>query len=241
MAGLLNPIVCFYHIEKCGGTTIRKCLRTFLEHVYSPTEIEDSGVEEHKRFANKTPEEISAIKVLMAHQSFGHFPVSMFDAEIRITVVRDPIERIVSHYYYFDKTRHGTGLDLDKLPQENLLPYLHGQGSHMTYRFSPTRRIADAVENARKFTCILFLSDIENGIRVLERILQKRFGIADKIHLSTLNETKVQGYGDAKQRVAENIRALALSLKDISLYRILLDMRGDKPAIVAPEYDEFNY
>jgi hypothetical protein len=88
----------FLHIPKTGGST----MRSVIAHQYSSCAVytievpSPEGIEEFK----KLPEEKRAqIKVLQGHMGFGlhrylHGSCTYF------TILRDPVERIISRYYY---------------------------------------------------------------------------------------------------------------------------------------------
>ncbi len=89
----------FDHIPKCGGTTIKSYLRkNYLKR--SVFEINGYNPPASVTEFSELPETVRHNFDLVQ----GHFASSLFDAvdprALRVTVVRDPIERIISHYHY---------------------------------------------------------------------------------------------------------------------------------------------
>jgi hypothetical protein len=89
----------FLHIPKAAGTTLHK----ILERQYKQSEIfEIDGskvLASIKEFTNLSLEQRSKIKLLKGHMPFGlheHLP----RPSVYITVLRHPIDRVISHYYY---------------------------------------------------------------------------------------------------------------------------------------------
>ena len=103
----------FLHIPKAAGST----LTTIIQRQYRPEEMIKSY--ELIRFAAAThgnlsslesarfrysyvktmaPEKLAQVKVLMGHEGFGFH--NLFSAPTTyITMLREPVERVISHYY----------------------------------------------------------------------------------------------------------------------------------------------
>lgn len=90
----------FLHLPKCGGTTFH----SILERMYRKEEIFDIKVINDLRlniedFISLPPNEKARLKLLKGHMEFGlhkHFS----EESTYITFLRDPIERIISYYYF---------------------------------------------------------------------------------------------------------------------------------------------
>jgi len=97
--------IIFLHIPKAGGTT----LHNIFERLYPTSEVFTiKGNREHGLDAFKTlsEEEKAKIQVLKGHMPFGLH--SYFKEEIKyITLFRNPVNRVVSHYeYVLRKPKH---------------------------------------------------------------------------------------------------------------------------------------
>jgi len=98
---MTQPTIIFAHIPKAAGTTLHRIIeqqyhRQEIYSIYS-TPLTPEASFEH--FTNLTPEQRAQIRILKGHMSFGLHayipgPVTYF------TLLREPIERVVSFYYY---------------------------------------------------------------------------------------------------------------------------------------------
>ena len=90
----------FLHIPKAGGTT----LHSILERLYAGKVIFSIKVRGHtlgvEEFTNLAPAEKNAIHVLKGHMPFGLHTHFEGEESKYITLFRNPVDRIVSHYEY---------------------------------------------------------------------------------------------------------------------------------------------
>jgi hypothetical protein len=90
----------FLHIPKAGGTT----LHSVLQHVYQKEETFDINVSGDKlttdEFTNLSVAEKNKVRLLKGHMYYGlHSQFAEDDAKY-LTFLRDPVQRVVSHYHY---------------------------------------------------------------------------------------------------------------------------------------------
>ncbi|WP_282134446.1 sulfotransferase family 2 domain-containing protein [Seonamhaeicola maritimus] len=92
-----KPVI-FDHLPKCGGSSINKFLSDSFPEKYS-FKIGKPVLDSVEKFKNIPESKRRKIKLV-----YGHLANELFDFahpdSIRVTVFRDPIDRIVSHYYY---------------------------------------------------------------------------------------------------------------------------------------------
>ena len=89
----------FLHIPKAGGSTLYKIIgrnynRNKIFHIHG-AKIKESIL----NFKNLNYEGLDSIKILTGHMGFGlhnHFQ----NESIYFTLLRNPVDRIISHYYY---------------------------------------------------------------------------------------------------------------------------------------------
>lgn len=100
--------VIFLHIPKAGGSTINKIIERqyrqnniFRIRGNNPKQIRDCENE----FKVLPLTEKEKIKVIMGHMDFG---IHNFlpQPSVYITLLRDPVERVISHYYYVIRSPH---------------------------------------------------------------------------------------------------------------------------------------
>ena len=112
-----SSLVAFVHIPKTGGTT----LNSILAHQYSPVEFHEVMMRGMSLIATRLSlskpiislSKISRLKRAVKHQRnlrviHGHFDLSLdkvLPANTRFfTMLRDPVERAISHYHHYRKT-----------------------------------------------------------------------------------------------------------------------------------------
>jgi hypothetical protein len=88
----------FLHIPKTAGTTMHR----IIERQYSREGIVSFGPDAHqsiREFKALSRERRAQIRMLKGHMGFGlhrHLP----NPAVYFTIMRDPVERVVSHYYH---------------------------------------------------------------------------------------------------------------------------------------------
>lgn len=89
-----NKLLIFVHIPKTAGTTVRGIInRQYGKHCYEITKTNISHL-------LSLPQcEKDDIKVLQGHRVFGFHKYFTLEATY-ITMLRDPVERVISSYYY---------------------------------------------------------------------------------------------------------------------------------------------
>lgn len=93
-----DEVIVFYHLPKSAGTTLNRILR----HNYRPDEIVESGpnTEEFIAELQMWPlERLAAIRFLQGHFPFGVHETMPQRARC-FTILRDPVDRVLSQYYH---------------------------------------------------------------------------------------------------------------------------------------------
>lgn len=98
MSASNDEVIVFYHLPKSAGTTLNRILR----HNYRRDEMAESGPNTQEFVAElKTwpPERLAAIRFLQGHYPWGLH--EMLPQRSRcFTILRDPVERVLSHFYH---------------------------------------------------------------------------------------------------------------------------------------------
>ncbi len=145
------------HLPKCGGTTFA----TILERVYPSQEtftikVIDNTKLNTEEFINLPEEKRDKINLLKGHLEFGLHEYMSGKTDY-ITFMRDPIERVISYYYYVKRKPH------HKLYQRNLF-----KDGMSLYEFVTQIKQAD-INNGQ----IRFLSGIQDTEEhMLEKALE---------------------------------------------------------------------
>lgn len=229
--------ICFIHIPKCGGTSIRSSMKknwlnlilnrkVSLDHIASSKAAESMGQdvlvfrEELLRF------------YLFGDKSryvFGHFRCTGQTRELFqdqwnfITLIRDPVKRWLSHYYFdryrqenIDYNKHD--LDLEdyinsdegvrnaRMYARHFSSYIYGQdiGEH---------HVAEAINNILKF-------DVYGVLEHLD-LFAKEYGkkVGKKLKIQVTNKNPKQDY--KKRPIPDELmnKVLELCKYDISIYQ----------------------
>ena len=119
-----RPII-YFHIPKCGGTTVCNILRylfSYPKRIYGPPTGKSGSILAFESFlSNKN-------KYLNANLDFlyGHFQYSIaknFPNMLSITAIRNPIERSISHYNMIvEKVKINQKVSLKKWFEDSFIP-----------------------------------------------------------------------------------------------------------------------
>jgi hypothetical protein len=94
-----EPLVLFLHIPKTAGTT----LRHIIERQYPPDAILIQNQPTlHQALQALPPGKADRVSVVMGHLWFGAHALFARPATY-LTMLRDPIDRIISHYYFVQR------------------------------------------------------------------------------------------------------------------------------------------
>ena len=90
--------ILFDHLPKCGGSSLNKYLemhyprrRTFSIDGYHP----EVSVEKFKNLSKKNRHGYDLVKGHLAHELLDYVHPEC----LKVTVLREPVDRIISHYY----------------------------------------------------------------------------------------------------------------------------------------------
>lgn len=111
-----KPLI-FLHIPKAGGTTLNR----IISRQYKNNTIFDIGARPHEnlqKFEKLSKMEKDKIRYLHGHVPFGLFDKSLPVTPNYITMLRDPVDRIVSFYYHI-LSRPGNSL-YDEIKSKNI-------------------------------------------------------------------------------------------------------------------------
>ena len=154
--------------------------------------------------------DISKIKIILSHTSVTDL---YNQPKIKITCIRNPFDRIISHYYFFDyKT---TNIHMYDLEINALRKYFNEYGTLICNRTGCLDRkkhtTIEAIRNSIKsFDFILLVEQLEEDIKILNSELNKINNINYKIVPEVHNITSYD-YSIHKSKLKD-------LLKDITVY-----------------------
>lgn len=165
-------------------------------------------------------------KVLLCHCSFNHINVTNDFSEkcFSITCVRNPINRILSHYYFFDYPN--TKVIFNKLKIDEIINYIKSYGNVILARLSGwTYNIDDAIENLKKINCILIFEKFEKDLILLNNTLNIKYNKNIKINNcnKNINHNLYKNYEDI-----QIINQYTDYIIDLKIYEIIINMTDDE-------------
>jgi hypothetical protein len=228
--------ICFFHIEKCMGTSLRFMLYDYFLNIFNKDDI---YVPEYNNDINlntndnlKTIYSINNCKVILAHCSYNKLNVTdhFSDYCFSITCVRDPIDRFISHYNYFLKKN--TNKNIQELTDDELNKIIHYNKNTINWRLSgETNNINDSINNIKKINCILIMEKIESDIIILNNILNSIYNINKKINIIktntsmdtsiniSINTSNITDYDYIKKNYLDDFE------DDYEIYNYILNMK----------------
>ncbi len=251
LKGCLEDKILYYHIPKCGGTSIRKALKScYLDwdprnqsHLF----ILNAGASFHaaqksvdQNLSIDTADDYSVLKLresLLLYNLYqskikfisGHFAFSetayqsFSDQYSCITILRDPVERWISSYFFntFKKDDHRKiRLEIDEYLQSDFSRaqgYEYAKflgGINPTSDYSSAQAIDRAKENLQKFRLVGFLEYMDIFVQNFEKTFGRRLTI------EALNKNpKQSGFRDSiiTAEVREKIEELCKP--DVEIYQ----------------------
>ena len=105
-------IITFYHIEKSAGSSFRKLLLNYILHKYNIKGPQVYHIENDLEFLNNHIYLLDKYKFILHHVSYSNYLFN--NTKFNITILRKPVERVISHFHYFDS---------ETLKYKNLLEY----------------------------------------------------------------------------------------------------------------------
>jgi hypothetical protein len=96
----------FYHLVKCAGSSLRLSLYNKFENMYKnkiyiPSKYGNINFMKENITNIRNTNGYLDLKVILSHYKYNDFDLSI-NPKFKITFIRDPVKRVISHYYFFD-------------------------------------------------------------------------------------------------------------------------------------------
>ena len=194
----------FFHIEKCGGTSLRQAFYEYFIQIYSENMIFIPGkfvgmgtnyLPQHIENIKKNSKyDFPNIKVILSHIRFNSFPNLTKSCNFKFTCIREPIPRIISHYYFFHFPDNN--IELIDLDQKNFEKFAINHGSHISSCLDITDEsdINEIDKRLKEFNYISILENIEDNLVTLNELLNNKFGEKIVLNIKKTNVGKKKKY-----------------------------------------------
>ena len=199
------PNFIFYHIEKCAGSSFRMILYNYFRNIYRKKQIfvPENGndiiynfMPYHINFIkNDNHFDFHNLKVILSHIRYNNFPEINKRCKFKFTIVRDPCDRLISHYYFFDYKKYNY-TKIDDLSLEDFNLYCNKYSKYIASCLGCVDKYNNILNNDKidkrlsEFNFIIVLKNIDNEIKYFNNLLNKHFKINHKLLLLKNNVNK---------------------------------------------------
>jgi FkbM family methyltransferase len=221
-----DPVIAFVHIQRTAGATVR----AMLDRAVSSSAVRDAG--DYFRSRDEVAAKLAGLpkrgwekwrrrggRIVVGHVPYGLYHGYLPSDTRYVTFLRDPVDRVISHYHGLVRRRNGSddqqgptadsleeALTEMRLPQLNDLAtrYLCGDSSPRE-ELSPSA-LEDAKENLRKFAFVGLRERFDESVVLLHRTLGLRIEPYLNRHVS-LDRPRVEEIPDEQRAmIAEHNR-----------------------------------
>ena len=211
----------FYHIEKCGGSSLRLSFYNYFsnfinkKNIFIPEKNNNIKMQFNKYYYENELESLKSnknynfndLEIILCHVRYNDFKHIEKNIPLKVTFLREPIERVISHYYFFTKNKFNCELiDLDE-NEFNKFCTFHG-----TYMSKSVLNCVDKDNNIdlkilkdryNEFLYIGLLENIENDTKILNKKLNNYFNVNYNLNVETKNVNKknIKDYEKLKKKI----------------------------------------
>lgn len=229
---MLNPEICFFHIEKCIGSSLRIMLYNYFKNIFNESEI---FLPSHKNnqqnltcFEDLNFFKDKNYKVILCHCNYNQVNVTdnFSDKCFSITCVRNPIDRIISHYYHFDYPNYK--LKLHELDENDIQNIVDKYGKTILMRLSGNKyNINDAINNLKNINSIIIFEKFEDDFKLFINLLNKKYNLNIVIENLKINKNIIN-YKEWKNKDIEKIVKYIDLIKDMQIYEYVNNLNDNE-------------
>jgi hypothetical protein len=240
--GADSPMLLFLHIPKAAGSTLNK----IIERQYPARSIYKIDTEEPQRsmdeFKALPPTAKAQLKVLLGHMPFG-FHQYFTQPTTYITILRDPVDRIVSMYFYIlrhkkhylHKELTSRNISLEEFVSEGYSPETeNGMVKAISANFTPwggaTRAdLETALANVEKHFSVVGISErFDETLWLMKKRFGWRFPYYLKENVTPERPAKERISPEALQTIQKN-NLLDQELYDYAQQRLTREVQQHGP------------
>ena len=231
--------ICFIHIPKCGGTSIRRAISS----IYKPwplgraTDIisaREMAIREAEQLAGPRRNfvrtdllnyhlALPAPRCVMGHYRFSRETIERYKDEWAfITIIRHPVDRWYSHYFYNKNSNSifNIAMELDEFVETNLARYLGSVYVSVVTGEPDYERLSvqEAVDILRMFSIVGCLENLDKFCDDFK----KHFGASLSIpHVNVTPKKQREGW----ERIPDAIhqKVVEVCQPDIEVYRSIIE------------------
>jgi hypothetical protein len=227
--------ILFDHLPKCGGSSLNAYLEAHYPRrkTFSTRGSPMASVDEFKAFSRYKRHGYDLVKGHLAHKLLDYINPEC----LKVTVFRDPVDRIISYYYYAKQSeRHylhskilESRMNLEEFATSDLSDELR---NWYTTHFSgltvsdaarnPEESVAKAVEVVlKRYDIIGFLDDFTSFAETLRNQAKFRYEYQNKRVNVTQNRLSLDNISQSTRKKIEEVNHL-----DIAFYRKIREAIG---------------
>lgn len=248
-----QPIV-FHHVPKCGGTSVGRSLRRaylLSQGTVTPKESEDA-FDAAQKDGHPAKGHVAEFREMMllyllfsgtrcvsAHIPFSNAAFEKFSGRYAfVTLLRDPVERFISNYFWSHKHPGGVAhipQSLEEFVQTDRARLL---GSTYVRYFcgEPRQDFAaaqaeDAIRNLRRMDSVGFLDRVADFEADLHRLTGRRIKIGKENVANSASNREAIMSGPLGEKIKEACRL------DIQVWNGVQDLRGPASEVSVPRRD----
>jgi hypothetical protein len=167
------------------------------------------------------------IKIVLAHCTYNDLKIMNVNTKHKITFLRDPIERVISHYYFFNYNE--TKIHLVDLSDDDFNEFCTFHGKLMCNSLGLLNKEGELLEylipeRINEFSFIGCIETYDDDMIQLNQTLKQHFGFLNDVNFSVIknkNNEKDTFKTFITEELRERIRPFCL--KDYILYKYVFD------------------
>ena len=235
----MNIKFSYYHIEKCGGSFLERILNDYFLKFIDKKKIFKSCFINDK-FTHFFPNNIEIIKksnlfdfnnleIVLSHMNYKDNNY-LINSDFSFISLRNPINRVISHYYYF--VYRNTKIHLKDLNDKEFNNFI-SLGNLQTFKLGGGKYdLNKALNNIEDVSFFLILENFDNDIIELNNKLNNYYNVNFEFNKNNINKNK--NNFNYKEFVDDDLykKIKEKCEKDIILYNTILKKKNLEKLII---------